>query len=117
MLHESSLRPYQQLIIDHIIQTPKCAIWAGMGLGKTVSTLTAIDRMKLAGLIDKPVLVVAPLRVAKEVWSTEAREWSHLSELTVISITGTETERRNALRETVDVYACNFENLVWLIQT
>lgn len=117
MLSESNLRPYQTIMIDHIIANPKCAVWAGMGLGKTVSTLTAIDRMKLAGLIDKPVLVVAPLRVAKDVWPNEAREWSHLSELTVVPIVGTETERYNALRETADVFAVNFENLVWLIQT
>ena len=114
---ERTLRPYQDLMIDHMIAHEKVAIWSFMGSGKTVSTLTAIDRMKLAGLIEKPVLVVAPLRVAKDVWPTEAREWAHLSHLHVVPIVGTETERREALREKADVYSCNFENLVWLIQT
>lgn len=112
-----ALRPYQDLMIDHMIAHPKCAVWSFMGSGKTVSTLTAIDRMKLAGLVDKPVLVVAPLRVAKDVWPTEANDWPHLSELSVVPIVGTETERYNALRETADVFTVNFENLVWLIQT
>jgi len=104
-------------MIDHIIAHPKCALWAGMGLGKTVATLTAIDRMKLAGLIDKPVLVVAPLRVARDVWPTEVKEWSHLSDLTVVPIVGTETQRREALRLPADIYSINFENLIWLINT
>jgi SNF2 family DNA or RNA helicase len=115
-MSERALRPYQELMIDHMIAHPKCAIWAFMGAGKSVSTLTAIDRMLLAGLIDKPVLIVAPLRVARDVWPTEAREWAHLSHLRVVPIVGTETERRNALREPADVYSVNFENLVWLIQ-
>lgn len=112
-----ALRPYQQLMIDHMLAHPKCAIWSFMGSGKTVSTLTAIDHMRLAGLVDKPVLVVAPLRVAKDVWPTEVGEWSHLSDLRVVPIVGTETQRREALRLPAEIYTTNFENLVWLIET
>jgi len=104
-------------MIDHIVSKPKCAVWSFMGSGKTVSTLTAIDTLKLAGAIDKPVLIVAPLRVAKDVWPTEAREWSHLSDLRVVPVVGTETQRLDALREKADCYTVNFENLEWLIET
>ena len=97
MLSESDLREYQHLMIEHIISTPKCALFAGMGLGKTVATLTAIDRMNLAGMTTKPALVVAPLRVARDVWPEEAVAWTHLTGMRVVPILGTESERRAAL--------------------
>ncbi len=117
MLNESDLRPYQKFMIDHMIANPRCAIWAFMGAGKSVSTLTAIDRMRLAGTIDSAVLIVAPLRVAKDVWPVEVQEWAHLNDLTVVPILGTETQRMNALREPAEIYTINFDNLVWLIET
>lgn len=115
MLHESNLHPYQHLIIDHIVNTPKCGVWVPMGLGKTVSTLTAIDRMILAGMIEKATLVVAPLRVAQSVWPEEVQQWSHLRHLRVVPILGSETQRKDALHQKADLYTINFENLEWLI--
>lgn len=115
MLSEANLRPYQHIMIDHMINTPKCAAWAGMGLGKTVSTFTAIDRMMLAGILEKPTLVIAPLRVARDVWPDEVREWSHLQHLKVQPVLGSQTERIAALQTKADVYTINFENLEWLI--
>lgn len=115
MLSESHLRPYQHIMIDHMIETPKCAVWAFMGAGKSVSTLTAIDRLSLAGSLEKPTLVIAPLRVARDVWPTEIREWSHLTHMTVVPILGTQSERIAALQKPADVYTINFENLEWLI--
>ena len=67
-------RPYQQLIIDKIINTPRCAIFAGMGMGKTSSTLFAIDFLRMLGEVNK-VLVLAPLRVAQTTWPDEVRKW------------------------------------------
>lgn len=110
-----TLRPYQELMIDHIIATPKCALYSFMGSGKTAATLYAIDRMSLAGLITKPTLVVAPLRVARDVWPEEVKEWQDLSGMRVVPILGTESERRAALYKKADVYTINFENLEWLI--
>jgi superfamily II DNA or RNA helicase len=98
MLHESNLRPYQQMMIDHIVDTPKCAAWAFMGAGKSVSTLTAIDRMMLAGVLNKPTLIIAPLRVARDVWPEEVRGWSQLQHLRVVSILGTPSQRLAALQ-------------------
>ena len=112
-----SLRPYQHLMIDWIVTHPKAALWSFMGSGKTVSVLTAIDRLNLAGALPKPTLVLAPLRVARDVWPNEAAEWDHLKHLTVTPIIGSEVQRRSALYEKSDVFTCNYENLEWLIKT
>jgi SNF2 family DNA or RNA helicase len=107
-------RPYQTLITNHILDTPRCAVWAGMGLGKTTATYNALDIILLAE--GGPVLVVAPLRVARSTWPDEARKWAHLSHLRVMPIIGSESERRMALSVEADVYTTNFENLPWLIE-
>lgn len=107
-------RPYQHLIRDHILDLPRKCVWAGMGLGKTVSTYTALDVEFIAGC-DDPVLVVAPKRVALSTWPDEARKWSHLRQITVMPVVGSEDNRRKALRYDASVYTTNFENLPWLI--
>lgn len=108
-------RPYQGLIGGHILEVERCAIWAGMGLGKTISTFTALDALFMAGE-DAPALVLAPLRVAKTTWPEEARKWSHLRHIDVMPIVGSEAERRMALKYDVSVYTTNYENLVWLVE-
>lgn len=106
-------RPYQTLITNHILDNARCAVWAGMGLGKTTSTLNAIDTLQLVE--SEPVLVVAPLRVARSTWPDEARKWAHLSHLHIMPVVGSEAERRMALRHDANIYTTNFENLPWLI--
>jgi SNF2 family DNA or RNA helicase len=103
------------LIVEHIYNVQRCAVWAGMGLGKTISTLTALDGLFMAGE-DHPVLVLAPLRVAKTTWPEESRKWSHLRNVSMMPIVGTEKERRAALRYDASVYTTNFENLEWLVE-
>ena len=105
-------RPYQTMIRDHILDVPRCAIWAGMGMGKTTSTLNALDALAL--IDDAPVLVLAPLRVARSTWPQEAAKWTHLSGMCVIPIIGGIDERRAAIRLDAQVYAINYENLEWL---
>lgn len=107
-------RPYQTLIRDHIIDTPRCAIWAGMGMGKTSSTFNAIDALLLVD--DAPILVLAPKRVAISTWPDEARKWDHLAGISVIAVVGSEAERRAALRIPAQVYTTNYENLEWLVR-
>ncbi len=80
-------RPYQRLIIDAILSRKRTAVWAGMGLGKTVSTLTAV-RGLLAFFCHGPVLVLAPTRVAQSTWPDEVRKWDHLKDLRVTVATG-----------------------------
>lgn len=114
MRRDYTPRPYQTMIVEHIHNVERCAIWAGMGLGKTISTYTALDGLFMAGE-DHPVLVLAPLRVAKTTWPEEARKWSHLRNISVMPIVGTEPERRAALKYSASVYTTNFENVEWLV--
>ena len=107
-------RPYQTMIRDHILDTPRCAIWAGMGMGKTTSTLNAIEALTLVD--DSPTLVIAPLRVARSTWPDESRKWEHLTGLRVVPVVGDETERRMALRVDAQVYTTNYEQLPWLVE-
>jgi SNF2 family DNA or RNA helicase len=107
-------RPYQTLITNHILETNRCAVWAGMGLGKTTSTLNGIDTLLLCE--SDPVLVLAPLRVARSTWPDEARKWDHLKNIHVMPVVGSEAERRMALKHDASVYTTNYENLPWLIE-
>jgi hypothetical protein len=106
-------RPYQTMIIDHILSKPRAAVWAGMGTGKTVATLTALDALQMVE--DGPALVIAPLRVATTTWPEEVLKWSHLRGMNVVAIVGTERERIAALKTPSQVYTTNYEQLVWLV--
>lgn len=113
-------RPYQLLIRDHIIENPRCAVWADMGLGKTASTLSALDLLWLAGSNYWPALVIAPLRVARGTWPREQQKWGDFRDLRITSICGGENtpeSRAFALRSKADVYTINFENVNWLFDT
>ena len=101
-------------MIDWILDRPRCAIWAGMGLGKGSVTYTALHYLSLTEDIF-PVLVIGPLRVARKVWSEEAAKWAHLSHLRVSTITGTAKGRAAALKVPAEIYTTNYENLPWLV--
>jgi SNF2 family DNA or RNA helicase len=107
-------RPYGALITNHILDIERNAVWAGMGLGKTVSTLNALDTLQM--LDSRPALVVAPLRVARATWPDEARKWRHLRHLHVLPIVGKPQERIAALRQDAHIYTTNFEQLPWLVE-
>lgn len=114
--------PHQRAGIDWILDRPACALFWGMGTGKTVTTLTAIDRLLHDCMEDGPVLVIAPKRVAENTWSKECDKWEHLHHLRVVKIMGTAKQRREALvgvfeKPYADVYVINRENVVWLVDT
>ena len=109
--------PHQAAGINWIIDRPAAALFWGMGTGKTVTTLTAIDQLLHDCLEDGPVLVIAPKRVAENTWSKEADKWEHLQHLKVSKVMGTEKQRLEALRTKVDLYVINRENVVWLVET
>lgn len=111
---EFTPRPYQQIIIDHILANDRCAVWAGMGMGKTVSALTVIDAVRLVD--NDPILVLAPTRVANTTWPEEAAKWAHTKHLTVVPVTGDMQGRVVAVRQRADVHAINYENLPWLVE-
>lgn len=108
--------PHQRAGIDWIIDHPACALFWGMGTGKTVTTLTAIDRLLYDLMEDGPVLVIAPKRVAENTWSKETAKWEHLQHLRVSRVMGTAKQRREALSSFADVYVINRENVVWLVE-
>ena len=93
--------PYQSIMIDHAISNPRCALWAGMGMGKTSSTLAVCDALLLAGLARRP-LILAPLRVARSTWPGEAEKWEQFAHLRVQPIVGSAEERRAALQARLD---------------
>lgn len=111
-------RPYQREMIHKVINNPRCALFAGMGLGKTASTLTAIEAMRLAGDITGRVLVIAPKRVALTTWIDEVTKWEHTKHLVIRPIIGTPKEREAAVRDdSADIHTINYENLPWLLKT
>lgn len=107
--------PHQSAGIDWIISKQACALLWGMGTGKTVTTLTAIDRILYDLLEDGPALVIAPKRVAENTWSREAEKWEHLHHLRVSCVTGSAKQRHAALTTAADIYVINRENVVWLV--
>ncbi len=115
MPSRNDLHKYQNRMIDFIYNTPKCAIWAGLGLGKTITTLTAITDLIDSMAVAK-VLIVAPLRVANSVWHKEAANWQHTKHLKFSIVTGSEKERLSALHKTADVYVINRENVHWIVE-
>lgn len=100
--------------MEWALDRPRSGIWAGMGMGKTVSTLTALDILELVE--PGPTLVLAPLRVASSTWPDEAKKWTHLRNIEISAVVGTPDERRAALRRPASVYTTNYDNLVWLTE-
>lgn len=105
---------YQQIAIDKIFELPRCGLFLEMGLGKTVITLTALEKLMYDRFEVGRVLVIAPLRVAEDTWSRESEKWDHLKHLRISKILGTPQKRREALTADADIYVINRENVVWL---
>ena len=108
-------RPYQKIIAEYILDHPRCAIFAEMGLGKTASVLQALSVLKAIDC--SPVLIIGPLRVASTVWSDEIEKWSDFSHFTYSKLLGTPAERAVGLRKKADIYLINYENIEWLVTT
>ena len=107
---------YQTYATDFIVGHPEAAVFLDMGLGKSVITLTALldlclDRFEIAR-----VLVIAPLRVARDTWTAELQKWDHLKCFTYATVIGSVSEREAALRKKAHIYLINRENVSWLIE-
>ncbi len=107
---------YQAFAIEYIETHPEAAVLLDMGLGKTVITLTAIAHLLFDSFQAHRILVIAPLRVARDTWPAEIQKWDHLNALTYSLIIGTQQERIAALRRQADIYLINRENVQWLIE-
>ena len=108
---------YQAYAIDYIETHPIAAVLLDMGLGKTVISLTAIADLLFDSFEAHRILVVAPLRVARDTWPAEIAKWEHLQHLTYAVCVGTPKERRAALLSGADITIINRENLGWLIDS
>lgn len=108
---------YQKYATEKIIELPACALFMEMGLGKTVSTLTAIDELIYDRFEVDRVLVIAPYRVADDTWTTETEKWDHLQHLKVSKVLGSAAQRIAALQAEADIYVINRENVTWLVET
>lgn len=106
---------YQSRAIEHIIGHRYCCLFLDMGLGKTVCTLTAIDRL-LSDIDITRVLVIAPKRVAESVWATEAEKWDHTRYMAVSVVTGSKAQRIAALEAQAHVYVISRDNVQWLVE-
>ncbi|MEV2366365.1 DEAD/DEAH box helicase [Paenibacillus larvae] len=106
---------YQEYATQRIIETPYIALFLEMGLGKTVSTLTAIDLLLHDYFDIDRVLVIAPLRVAEDTWGREVEKWDHLQHLKISKVLGSAAQRRKALAAKADIYVINRENVEWLV--
>lgn len=106
---------YQRHAIQFILDHPQAAILLGMGLGKSVITLTALDTLLRDSFEVHKALIVAPLRVARDTWPAELAKWDHLSGLTMSVIVGTAADRKAALATPADIYVINRENIPWLV--
>jgi SNF2 family DNA or RNA helicase len=115
MLNESNLHNYQRHCVDHIIDNDSCGLFLEMGLGKTTTTLTAINRLMFDDLEVERVLIIAPKRVAEDTWISEKDKWQHLKNLRLSIVLGTERQRKEALRAKADIFVINRENVPWLI--
>nr|UVX94505.1 MAG: U3 small nucleolar RNA-associated SSU processome protein 25 [Bacteriophage sp.] len=114
MLERKQMHDYQKRAVAHIIDNEFCALFLAMGMGKTVSTLTAVKDL-LDNCIISNCLIIAPKKVTQVTWSDEIKAWTHLKDLTISVIDGTVKQRREAYEKQADIYAISRENIVWLI--
>ena len=106
---------YQRYATEYIETHPVAAVLLDMGLGKTSITLTALNNLLFDSFEVRRILVIAPLRVARNTWGAEIEKWDHLNSLHYSVAVGTETERLSALKKQADIYLINRENVQWLI--
>lgn len=106
---------YQKYATNFVLEHPVAVILLDCGMGKSVITLTAIFELLYNRFEVGKVLVIAPLRVARDTWPAEIEKWDHLKGLTYSVVIGTESERKEALRKSAGIYLINRENVDWLI--
>lgn len=114
ILRRRDMHQYQNFCVQHLIENPYAALFVGLGMGKSISTLTALVDLIESGDARK-ILVVAPLRVAQHTWPMEVQKWRHTKHLTVSVCVGTEKQRLKALKAKADIYTINRENVPWLV--
>ena len=108
---------YQNYCTEFLKTHPVAGLFLDCGLGKTIITLTAIYDLLFNSFEVSRVLIIAPLRVARDTWTAEIEKWEHLKGLTYSVCIGTPTERFAALYKKADIYIINRENVPWLVES
>lgn len=113
------LREPQIPMVDWMRENKRCALWAGMGIGKSSATLFTIDWLRLLGEIDQssPILIIGPMRVARDTWPEEIAKWENFKSLKLVTLTGCTAEvRRDRLNSRADIFTINYELAEWLVE-
>ena len=108
---------HQQIAYDFCMSHERAGLFLGMGLGKTVTTLTVLATYLWDTFTVRKALVIAPKNVAQNVWAQECRKWDHTQGIRCSVILGTEKQRLAALNTDADLYIINRENVCWLLET
>ena len=106
---------YQQYCINRILTDKRLGLFLDMGLGKTITVLSAVAELKYNRFAVNKVLVIAPKKVAEGTWTREANKWEHTKMLRVSKVLGSEKKRIQALCTAADLYVINRENVCWLV--
>lgn len=115
MPNKDSMHVYQKHAVEHVLQNPFSSLFLGMGLGKTLICLTSLDTLLFDTMESRKVLVIAPLRVALNVWDAEIAKWEHLRHLRISKILGDLKARVAGFNAKADIYIINRENVTWLV--
>ena len=110
------LRPIQKPMIDWAREHKRCAIWAGMGSGKTSAMEYLIALLKLLGETgENPWLVLGPMRVARDTWPEDMARWEQFRDLRIVPLVGTPRQRLDKLKAKADIFTCSYELAPWLV--
>lgn len=107
---------YQKCAVAFIEKNEIACLLLDMGLGKTVITLTALKHLLDNGVVRR-ILIVGPLRVARDTWPAEIKKWDHLKGLKYSVAVGSTLKRIEAINDkTAQIVIINRENVDWLIK-
>lgn len=113
ILNRSDMHDYQSAGVKWVFKNRHCGLFMDMGLGKTVTLLTAIKEL-LEDIDICKVLIIAPKRVVESVWHVEIEKWKHLKDLKISRVIGSEKQRILALKEKAEIYIISRDNIAWL---
>ena len=114
---EFKLRPIQKPMVEWLLEHERCALWAGMGTGKTSGVLYTLDGLIMLGEVgNAPTLVIGPARVARDTWTDELAKWANLQHLRIVPLVGSPKERLRRLRVKAEIYTISYENVPWLVE-
>ncbi len=104
-------------MVDWAVEHKRCAIWAGMGSGKTSALEYTIALLKLLGEVgSEPWLVLGPMRVSRDTWPEDISRWKQFRDIRIRALTGTPRERAQKLRSKADIYTLSYELAPWLVE-